>query len=90
MFLKSCWKADKNQLSADVYVPGLSDLEAVYDGTLFHCLTVWKALIIMQAAADHGDVMSADGNENETEHYFLKSRWNEKSIFNPYASYPQS
>lgn len=52
-------------------MPGLSDLVAVNDETVFQCLTARLALIIMQAAADLGDVMSADGNENEMVSYFL-------------------
>lgn len=49
-------------------MPGLCDLVAANDETLFPRLTAWLALIIMQAAADLGDVMSADGNANEMVH----------------------
>lgn len=68
MFPKSCWKADKESAFNRCLVPGLCDLVAANDETLFPRLTAWLALIIMQAAADLGDIMSADGNANEMVH----------------------
>lgn len=68
MFLNPCWKADKESYFNRCLVPGLRDLVAVNDETVFHCLTAWLALIIIQAAADPSDVMSEDGNEDEMVH----------------------
>lgn len=60
MFLKSRWKADKESAFSRCLVPGLCDLVAVNDETVFQCLTASLAFIVMRAAADPGDVMSAD------------------------------
>ena len=46
-------------------MPGLDDLVAVNDETVFQCLAAWLAFIITQAAVDLGDIMSVDGSKNE-------------------------
>lgn len=66
MFLKSCWKADKKFAFNRCLVPGLDDLLAKNDETVFQCLAARLAFIIMQAAVNLGDITSADGCENKT------------------------
>lgn len=68
MFGKSRWKADKESAFNRCLVPGLADLVAVNDETVFQCLTAWLSFIIIQAAVNLGDIMSADGSENEMVH----------------------
>lgn len=40
-------------------MPGLGDLVAVNDETVFQCLAAWLPFIIMQAAVELGDVKSS-------------------------------
>lgn len=64
MFLKSCWRADKESAFNRYLASGLSDLLALNDESVFQCLsTAGLALIIMQTAADLDDVKPADGGK---------------------------
>lgn len=70
---KLCLRADKESAFNRCPVPGLSDL--LNDETVFQCLAAFLAFIIMQTAADLGDVMSVDGEKNKMVHQFLKFIW---------------